>query len=40
MYQKGLQQGQPDVAAAIGVVLVILVLVIALLQNRFAGGRD
>jgi len=40
MYQRGLQQGQPDVAAAIGVVLVILVLIIALLQNRFAGGRD
>jgi multiple sugar transport system permease protein len=40
MYQLGLQQGQPDTASAIGVVLVILVLVIALLQNRFAGGRD
>ncbi|HAM27810.1 MAG TPA: sugar ABC transporter permease [Microbacteriaceae bacterium] len=40
MYQRGLQQGQPDVAAAIGVVLVILVLGIAWLQNRFAGGRD
>jgi len=40
MYQRGLQQGQPDVAAAIGVVLVIVVLGIALLQNRFAGGKD
>lgn len=40
MYQKGLQQGQPDVAAAIGIVLVIVVLGIALLQNRFAGGKD
>ena len=40
MYQKGLQQGQPDVAAAIGIVLVVLVLVIAWLQNRFAGERD
>lgn len=40
MYQRGLQQGQPDIAAAIGVVLVIAVLIIALLQNRFAGGRD
>jgi len=40
MYQKGLQQGQPDVAAAIGIVLVALVLVIAWLQNRFAGERD
>jgi multiple sugar transport system permease protein len=40
MYQKGLQQGQPDVASAIGIVLVALVLIIALLQNRFAGERD
>lgn len=40
MYQEGLQQGHPDVAAAIGVVLVILVLGIAYLQNRFGGGRD
>jgi multiple sugar transport system permease protein len=40
MYQKGIEQGQPDVAAAIGVVLVVLVLIIALLQNRFAGGRE
>jgi len=40
MYQRGLQQGQPDVAAAIGVILVILVLIIAFLQNRFAGERD
>ena len=40
MYQKGIQQGQPDVAAAIGVVLVMLVLIIALLQNRFAGGEE
>jgi multiple sugar transport system permease protein len=40
MYQKGIEQGHPDEASAIGVVLVILVLVIAWLQNRFAGGRD
>jgi len=40
MYQRGLQQGQPDVAAAIGVVLVVLVLIIAFLQNRFVGERD
>jgi multiple sugar transport system permease protein len=40
MYQKGIEQGHPDVASAIGVVLVIVVLIIALLQNRFAGGRD
>jgi multiple sugar transport system permease protein len=40
MYQKGLQQGQPDVAAAIGVVLVLLVLLVAFLQNRFVGRED
>ncbi len=40
MYQRGLQQGQPDVAAAIGVVLVIAVLLIAYLQNRFAGAVE
>ncbi|CAN5145234.1 sugar ABC transporter permease [soil metagenome] len=40
MYQKGIEQGQPDVAAAMGVILVILVLIIAWVQNRFAGGTD
>jgi len=40
MYQRGLQQGQPDVAAAIGIILVILVLIIAFIQNRFVGGDD
>ena len=29
MYQHGIEQGQPDVASAIGVVLVIVVLIIA-----------
>ena len=40
MYQQGIQQGKPGYAAAIGMILVILVLIIALLQNRFVGGRD
>lgn len=40
MYQQGIQQGKPDVAAAIGIILVVVVLIIALLENRFAGGRD
>ncbi|MFD1715058.1 carbohydrate ABC transporter permease [Amnibacterium flavum] len=40
MYQLGIQQGQPDTAAAIGIVLVILVLLIAFLQNRFVGERE
>lgn len=34
MYQRGIQQGQPDVAAAIGVLLVIGVLVISLVNRR------
>jgi multiple sugar transport system permease protein len=34
MYQLGIQQGKPDVASAIGVVLVVLVLIIALVNRR------
>jgi multiple sugar transport system permease protein len=34
MYQKGIEQGNPDTASAIGVVLVVLVLIIALAQRR------
>ena len=40
MYQKGIEQGNPDVASAIGVILIILVLVIALIQRRFVGEED
>jgi multiple sugar transport system permease protein len=40
MYQQGIQQGKPGYAAAIGVLLVILTLGIAYLQNRFGGERD
>jgi len=39
MYQKGIEQGAPDVAAAIGVILVIGVLVISLI-NRLLLERD
>ncbi|MET3805497.1 multiple sugar transport system permease protein [Nakamurella sp. UYEF19] len=39
MYQKGIQQGNPDVASAIGVVLVIVVLIIALIGRRFTEGE-
>jgi multiple sugar transport system permease protein len=35
MYQKGIEQGNPDTASAIGVVLVAIVLLIALVQRRF-----
>ena len=34
MYQKGIEQGQPDIASAIGVILVILVLRISLVNKR------
>jgi multiple sugar transport system permease protein len=34
MYQLGIQQGKPDVASAIGVVLVVLVLIIAVVNRR------
>jgi multiple sugar transport system permease protein len=34
MYQRGIEQGNPDVAAAIGVLLVIGVLLISLLNKR------
>ncbi len=34
MYQKGIEQGNPDVAAAIGVLLVIGVLVISLINRK------
>lgn len=34
MYQKGIEQGNPDVASAIGVVLVLLVLAISLVNRK------
>jgi multiple sugar transport system permease protein len=34
MYQKGIEQGAPDVAAAIGVILVVAVLAISLINRR------
>jgi multiple sugar transport system permease protein len=34
MYQRGIEQGNPDVAAAIGVILVIGVLLISLIYRR------
>jgi multiple sugar transport system permease protein len=35
MYQKGIEQGNPDIASAIGIILVIVVLAIALIGRRF-----
>jgi len=40
IYQRGIEQGNPDVAAAIGVILIIFVLIIAALQRRFVGGDE
>lgn len=34
MYQKGIEQGNPDVASAIGVILVLLVLVVSLVNRK------
>ena len=34
MYQKGIEQGNPDTASAIGVILVVLVLLISLVNRR------
>jgi multiple sugar transport system permease protein len=34
MYQRGIEQGKPDTAAAIGLVLVVLVLLVALVTRR------
>jgi len=34
MYQKGIEQGNPDVASAIGVILVICVLLVSLVNKR------
>jgi len=40
MYQKGIEQGNPDVGSAIGVLLVIGVLILALIERRFVGRED
>lgn len=40
MYQRGIEQGHPDVASAIGVILVVLVLLLALVSRRVLEGRE
>ena len=40
MYQKGIQQGQPDVAAAIGMVLVLAVMAVSLIARRITEGKS
>jgi multiple sugar transport system permease protein len=34
IYQRGIQQGEPDVAAALGVILMLLVLAVAMVNRR------
>jgi multiple sugar transport system permease protein len=38
MYQKGIQQGQPDIAAAIGLILVVGVMAVSLVSRRITEG--
>jgi multiple sugar transport system permease protein len=40
IYQRGIEQGNPDVAAAIGVILIVFVLILALIQRKFVGGDE
>jgi multiple sugar transport system permease protein len=40
MYQRGVEQGNPDVGSAIGVLLVIGVLILALVERRLVGRED
>jgi multiple sugar transport system permease protein len=39
MYQRGIEQGQPDVAAAIGIILVAAVLALSFVSRRFLEER-
>jgi multiple sugar transport system permease protein len=39
MYQRGIEQGQPDLAAAIGIILVVAVLLLSFLSRRFLEER-
>lgn len=40
MYQQGIQQGKPDVAAAIGMLLVIAVMIVSLVSRRITEGKN
>jgi len=40
MYQKGIQQGQPDIAAAIGMILVLVVMIVSLVSRRITEGKN
>lgn len=40
MYQKGIQQGQPDIAAAIGMILVVAVMIVSFISRRITEGKN
>jgi len=40
MYQQGIQQGKPDIAAAIGMILVVAVMIVSLVSRRITEGRS
>ena len=40
MYQHGIQQGKPDIAAAIGMILVIAVMIVSLVSRRITEGKN
>ena len=40
LYQRGIEQGSPDTAAAIGVILRIGIPILAFVQHRLAGGDE
>jgi multiple sugar transport system permease protein len=37
MYQQGIEQGKPDIAAALGLILVVGTLIVAVIQERLVG---
>ena len=40
MYQEGIQQGKPDIAAAIGMILVVAVMIVSLASRRLTEGPN
>ncbi len=40
MYQRGIEQGNPDIGSAIGILLVIAVLLLALAERQLVGRDD
>jgi multiple sugar transport system permease protein len=40
MYQQGIQQGKPDIAAAIGMILVVAVMIVSLVSRRITEGKN